>query len=90
MVSMKPAGRRGRVLFFGMISGGTMSHRIAARHGDAFATRVLAHAIANTITGKHVDEKAHRDPSVLDTQLAESGIGLGSAIEHSQVPGCCP
>ena len=32
MVSMKLAGCRGRVLFFGMISGGTMSHRIAARH----------------------------------------------------------
>jgi hypothetical protein len=33
MVSMKPAGRRKRELFFGMISGGTMSYRIAARHG---------------------------------------------------------
>jgi hypothetical protein len=43
MVSMKPTGSCGRELFFGMISGGTMSHRIAAWPGDATDPRVLAH-----------------------------------------------
>jgi hypothetical protein len=47
MVSMKPAGRRGKDLFFGMISGGTIPHRIAVRHGDAIDTGVLAHRLAD-------------------------------------------
>ncbi len=39
---MKPAGLREKELFFGMISSRTVSHRIAARHGDAIDTGVLA------------------------------------------------
>jgi hypothetical protein len=55
MVSMKRAGRRGRELFFGMISGGTTTHRIAARHGDAMDTGVVAKTLADNYVGSTVN-----------------------------------
>jgi hypothetical protein len=38
--------RRRREFFFGMISGGTMSHRMAAWPGDAIEPVVLANTVA--------------------------------------------
>jgi hypothetical protein len=75
MVSMKPAGRRGKELFLGMISGGTMSDRIVARHGDAIDTGVLAHSVADNYHWDTTPMRgAHGAPSEGETRLAEPGV----------------
>ena len=77
MVSMKPAGHCGKERFFGMISGGIMSRRIAAQH----RVRDRPQSVGPHGRGQHhADERAQADQSVRTTACRTGGVAGKDAI----------